>query len=65
MVGRRQEVEIGPMSGQANVICWLQERGIESTPELTQEIFQAAKRATATLDKEAILALCRRHGVAS
>ncbi len=65
MVGRRQEVEIGPMSGQANVTCWLEERGIVSTPALTQEIFQAAKQATATLEEDAILALCRRHGVAS
>lgn len=63
MVGRRQQVEIGPMSGQANVTCWLQERGIESTPALAQEIFQAAKQATATLEEDQILVLCRRHNV--
>ncbi len=65
LVGRRQEIEIGPMSGQANVTCWLEERGLTSTPELVQEIFQTAKRATRTLAAEQILALCRRHGVAS
>jgi 2-isopropylmalate synthase len=62
MVGRRQEVEIGPMSGQANVTSWLNERGIASTPELAQAIFQAAKQATATLGEEEIRALCRRYG---
>jgi 2-isopropylmalate synthase len=61
-VGRKQEVEVGPMSGQANVTCWLAERGIAATPELAQAIFQAAKQATATLDAEAILEICRRHG---
>ena len=62
MVGRHQVVEVGPMSGQANVACWLAERGIASTPELAQAIFQAAKQATATLGAEAILEICRRHG---
>ena len=61
LVGRRQEVEIGPMSGQANVTCWLQERGIESTPELAQEIFRAAKESTAVLSEELVLGLCRSH----
>jgi 2-isopropylmalate synthase len=61
MVGRRQEVEVGPMSGQANVTCWLQERGIESSPALVQRIFQAAKEADAVLSEECLLALCQRH----
>jgi len=62
MVGRRQVVEVGPMSGQANVNYWLKEHGIEPTPELVQAIFQAGKAASATLDVEAILEICRRHG---
>ena len=61
MVGRHQVVDVGPMSGQANVNYWLQQRGIEPTPELVQEIFQAGKAASATLEAEAILAICRRH----
>src|SRR5439155_24951178 len=32
-VGRRQTIEIGPMSGESNVIHWLEEQGIEPTPE--------------------------------
>ena len=61
MVGRRQAVVIGPMSGQANVNYWLQEHGIAATPELVQAIFQAAKQANATLGEEEILAFCRAH----
>ncbi len=64
LVGRRQQVEVGPMSGQANVAYWLQERGIEPRPELVQAIFAAAKQATATLSEESLLELCRQHDAA-
>ena len=30
MVGKRQEIEVGPMSGASNVEYWLRERGIET-----------------------------------
>ncbi len=60
MVGRRQVVEIGPMSGQANVNYWLQEHGIEATPELVQAIFRAGKAANGTLSEADILNLCGR-----
>jgi 2-isopropylmalate synthase len=65
MVGRHQVVEVGPMSGQANVQYWLQEHGIQATPELVQAIFAAAKAATATLGEEEIRALCVRHATAA
>jgi hypothetical protein len=28
MVGREQEIEVGPMSGRSNVIYWLERRGL-------------------------------------
>jgi 2-isopropylmalate synthase len=59
MVGRGQEIEIGPMSGQANVVFWLQAHGIAPAPELVKELFDAAKGATATLDEGWILERCR------
>lgn len=62
MVGRRQQIEIGPMSGQANVVYWLQARGFETRPELVQALFQRCKSATATLEESEILAVCREHG---
>lgn len=61
MVGRRQEVEVGPMSGQANVTCWLQERGIPASPELVNAIFRAAKEANAVLSDDRLLAFCKSH----
>ena len=32
-VGRRQAIEIGPMSGESNVVFWLESHGIAPTPE--------------------------------
>ncbi len=64
MVGRRQEIEIGPMSGQANVTYWLQDHGIAADPELVAELFRCGKEADATLSEERILAVCRARGAA-
>lgn len=57
LVGRDQEIEIGPMSGVANVSYWLTRRGIEADPTLVDRIFQAAKQAKAVLTDQEILAL--------
>ncbi|HSM14048.1 MAG TPA: LeuA family protein [Thermoanaerobaculia bacterium] len=62
MVGRKQEIEVGPMSGQANVVYWLQDHGIEPADELVQEIFAAGKQSASTLAEAEILEICRRHG---
>jgi 2-isopropylmalate synthase len=43
MVGRRQVIEVGPMSGESNVVYWLEQRGIEATPERVKAVFQRAK----------------------
>ena len=59
MVGRHQKIEVGPMSGESNVVYWLSERGLESTPELVAAIFQAAKKSDRVLDDEEILRICR------
>jgi 2-isopropylmalate synthase len=63
MVGRRQEIEVGPMSGESNVVFWLRERGIEPAPELVQAIFRRAKGSDRVLEEAEILSLCRDHGV--
>ncbi len=66
LFGRRQVIEIGPMSGESNVVYWLQEKGITADRDLVTEIFQRAKKSTTLLDEEEILAICRRHeGAAS
>ena len=64
LVGRRQLVEVGPMSGESNVACWLADRGIEADEELVRAIFENAKASPKVLSEEEILALCRQHGVA-
>jgi 2-isopropylmalate synthase len=45
MFGMEQIVEVGPMSGESNVIYWLQKRGYEPKPELVQKVFAAAKES--------------------
>lgn len=41
--GRRQEIEIGHMSGMSNVVFWLESRNIPYTEELCEAIFAKAK----------------------
>ncbi len=64
LVGRRQEIEVGPMSGQSNVLFWLRERGCEPPPELVEEIFRRAKASSRVLEEREIREICREHGVA-
>ena len=63
LIGSRQVIEVGPMSGESNVVYWLQERGIEATPELVKEIFQKAKSSPVTLEEVEILEICTARGV--
>ncbi|HEY0493082.1 MAG TPA: 2-isopropylmalate synthase [Candidatus Dormibacteraeota bacterium] len=51
MFGCEQIIEIGPMSGESNVIFWLQERGIEPNPELVGAIIDHAKHGNHLLDE--------------
>lgn len=65
MIGSRQVIEVGPMSGESNVLYWLKERGIEAQPELVKEIFQRAKAAPSILEEAEILEICNRGVAAS
>jgi len=60
LVGRRQLVEVGPMSGESNVVFWLQSHGIDARPELVARIFQRAKQSSTVLGEEELRALCAR-----
>jgi 2-isopropylmalate synthase len=42
--GKEQRIEVGFMSGESNVVYWLQSRGMEPEPELVQHLFALAKR---------------------
>jgi isopropylmalate/homocitrate/citramalate synthase len=59
-VGRTQEIEIGPMSGNSNVQHYLAAHGIQGTPELTKAILEAAKKSSHVLTEEEVLEIVRR-----
>jgi isopropylmalate/homocitrate/citramalate synthase len=57
MVGRGQEIEIGPMSGKSNVVFWLETRGLPATDEIVDRIFARAKGSNCVLSEEEVLTL--------
>lgn len=58
LVGRGQEIEIGPMSGLSNVKYWLRSRGYDAGDEaLCARLFEAAKRTDRTLTEEELRGL--------
>jgi 2-isopropylmalate synthase len=62
LIGCRQIIEVGPMSGESNVVYWLRERGIEPIEELVREIFKRAKASPKILEEAEILEICRSCG---
>jgi len=57
LFGRKQEIEIGPMSGQSNVIYWLKTRKIEPQEKLVDFILGHAKRGDKVLTEEQVYQL--------
>jgi 2-isopropylmalate synthase len=57
LVGREQEIEVGPMSGKSNVMFWLEKRGLPVTDEVVERIFAKAKQSASVLDEQEILKL--------
>jgi len=60
LIGRNQEIEIGPMSGSSNVIFYLSQRGIAASHELIQAVLLAAKESNRILQEPEIMAIARR-----
>jgi 2-isopropylmalate synthase len=60
LIGRSQEIEVGPMSGSSNVIFYLSQRGIVASHELIQAVLLAAKESNRILQEPEILAIVRR-----
>ena len=54
MVGLTQVIEVGPMSGESNVIFWLRERGIEPTAQRVAALYRAAKASDHVLSEAEI-----------
>lgn len=61
LIGSHQIIEVGPMSGESNVVYWLQERGIETHPDLVRAVFQRAKESVRVLEEAEILEICQAH----
>lgn len=49
MIGRRQQIEIGPLSGLHNVRFWLESNGLEAGTECVDAILAAAKASKTIL----------------
>jgi 2-isopropylmalate synthase len=64
LVGRSQQIEIGPMSGKSNVVFWLEQRGIPAAEELIERIFRRAKASRTVLTEDEILREAGRHRTA-
>ena len=57
LVGREQEIEVGPMSGRSNVLFWLEKRGLPVTDDVVDRIFASAKASASVLREDEILRL--------
>jgi len=56
LVGREQQIEVGPMSGKSNVVFWLEQHGIPCSEPIIDRVFAKAKQSTTVLTEEEILA---------
>lgn len=59
LVGMRQKIEVGFMSGLSNVVHWLVEHGIEPEERLVEEIFRAAKERDRVLTDEELMQIVK------
>lgn len=60
MVGKRQVIEVGHMSGESNVYAWLATNGYAPLPDLVAEIYRTAKRSNRTLHNDELEQIVRR-----
>ncbi len=65
MVGLKQIIDIGFMSGVSNIVYWLKLRGIEPDQKLVDEIFKAAKQHNRVLTDEEVEQLVKFHSYES
>jgi isopropylmalate/homocitrate/citramalate synthase len=54
LIGREQQIDVGPMSGKSNVVFWLERHGITVTEDLVDRIFSKAKASSTVLTDEEI-----------
>jgi 2-isopropylmalate synthase len=61
MFGREQEIEIGHMSGESNVIYWLRKRRIDPEPALVKKIMASAKSTDHILTEDEVNQIIKEH----
>jgi 2-isopropylmalate synthase len=54
LVGRSQQIDVGPLSGKSNVVFWLETHGIAADDELVERIFKRAKASSRVLTEQEI-----------
>jgi 2-isopropylmalate synthase len=57
LVGRRQDIDIGPLSAADNAAWWLRSRDLDPTPERTQALLQRARSVARVLTETEIRAV--------
>jgi 2-isopropylmalate synthase len=55
MVGRVQQIEVGPLSGKSNVVFWLEQHGFAPAEEVVDRVFRRAKSSPRVLTEQEIL----------
>lgn len=58
--GRSQQIEIGHMAGDSNILYWLSSRGLPTTPELVGAIRERAKSTSRVLDDAEVMEVVER-----
>ena len=58
-LGREQRIEVGPMSGESNVVYWLESRGYEATKERVARVLERAKASDRLLTSDELERLAR------
>jgi 2-isopropylmalate synthase len=61
MFGREQEIEIGHMSGESNVVYWLRKRRLDPEPALVKRILQVAKSGDRVLTEDEVNQIIKDH----
>jgi 2-isopropylmalate synthase len=59
LVGRDQEIDVGPMSGKSNVVFWLEKRQLPVSDAIVERVFARAKASDSVLEEREILELVR------
>ncbi len=59
VVGREQRIEVGPMSGESNVVYWLETHGFEATQERVARVMDRAKQSDRLLTADELERLAK------